>query len=94
MIKILHPRIAALVSAAMVVLTGNVSHGEGMMSKNLKRSRPEVPPVHTARSGSRFVRSIDVLRSIAGRKELTRQLENAPKNGAVKPENSKTPNKS
>jgi hypothetical protein len=81
MIRILHPRIAAVVSAVMVVLTGSVSHGEGTMSKNFKRSRPSVPPVFTTRSGSRYVRSIDVIRSIAGRKELDRQLQNTPANG-------------
>lgn len=80
MIRILHPRIAAVVSAAMVVLTGSVAHGEGTMSKNFKRSRPDVPPVFTTRSGSRYVRSIDVIRSVAGRKELDRQLQNTPKN--------------
>jgi hypothetical protein len=78
--KLFHPKIAALVSAMMVVLTGNVSHGE-TMSKNLSRSRPAVPPVQTTKGGSRYVRPIDVLRSITGRKEIARQLENSPKNG-------------
>jgi hypothetical protein len=79
MIKFLHPRVAALVSAMMVVLTGNVSHGE-TMSKNLSRSRPAVPPVQTTKGGSRYVRPIDVLRSIAGRREIARQLRNSPPN--------------
>lgn len=82
MAKKLHPKIAALVSALLVVLTGNAAHGEGTMSKNFKRSRPDVPPVFTTRSGSRYVRSIDVIRSIAGRKELDRQLQNTPTNGS------------
>ncbi len=50
------------------------------MRKNLKASRPDVPTVFTTRSGSRFVRSIDVIRSKAGRRELSLQLQNQPKN--------------
>lgn len=83
MIGKLHPKFAALVSALMVVLTGNVSYGE-TMSKNLSRSRPAVPPVQTTKGGSRYVRPIDVLRSIAGQREIARQLRNSPQNGAAK----------
>lgn len=82
MIRLLHPKLAALVSAIMVVLTSSVAHGEGTMSKNLSRSRPAVPPVQTTRNGSRYVRPIDVLRSVAGRNEIARQLRNSPQNGA------------
>ncbi len=86
MIRFVHPRVAALVSVFVVVLTGNVANGEGIMSKNINRSRPAVPPVHTTRSGSRYVRSIDVIRSVAGRRELNRQLQNVPKNGTANKE--------
>ena len=91
--RTLDPKIAALVSAVLVVFTGNVVHGEGTMSKNLSRSRPTVPPVYTTRSGSRYVRSIDVIRSVAGRKELDRQVRNAPSNG-VESKATKTADKS
>lgn len=83
MSRFLHPRVAAVLSALMVAVTGSVVRGEDTMSKNVNRTRLAVPPVFTTRNGSRYVRPIDVIRSIAGRKELTRQLENAPKNGDV-----------
>jgi hypothetical protein len=49
------------------------------MKKNLKAGRPDVPPVYTTRSGSRYVRAIDVIRSQAGRRELSLQLQSQPK---------------
>jgi hypothetical protein len=45
------------------------------MSKvSSKVARPAFPHVYTTRSGSRYVRSIEVIRSQAGRQELDRQL--------------------
>jgi hypothetical protein len=45
------------------------------MSSNAKRSRPAVPRVYTSRNGSRYVHSIDVIRSEAGRKEIGLQMQ-------------------
>jgi hypothetical protein len=45
------------------------------MKKNLQSARPDVPQVYTTRSGSRYVRAIDVIRSQAGRRELSLQLK-------------------
>lgn len=78
-VRILHHKIATLISAVLVVFTGGMARGEHVMSKNLKASRPEGPPVYTTRSGSRYVRAIDVIRSVAGRRELSLQLKNQPK---------------
>ena len=77
--RLLHHKIAALISAALVVFGGGTAGGEYLMRKDLKESRPDVPRVYTTRSGSRYVRAIDVIRSKAGRRELTLQLENQPK---------------
>lgn len=73
--RIIHPKLAALLSALMVALTGNVGYGEVIMSKNINRTRPTVAPVLTTRSGSRYVRAIDVIRSVAGRREIAGQLQ-------------------
>jgi hypothetical protein len=56
------------------------------MSSNPKRSRTSVPHVHTTKSGSRFVRSIDVIRSDAGRREISLQMKsgNAVRSSASK----------
>jgi hypothetical protein len=78
-VRVLHHKITALVSAMLVLFGGGIARGENLMRKNLKASRPDVPPVYTTRSGSRFVRSIDVIRSKAGRRELSLQLQNQPK---------------
>lgn len=77
--RVLHHKIAALVSAVLVVFSSGAVHGEYVMKKDLKAARPEVPPVYTTRSGSRYVRAIDVIRSVAGRKELSLQLKSQPK---------------
>ncbi len=80
--RLLHHKIAALVSAVLVIFSGGAARGEYIMKKNLKvNTLQDVPPVYTTRSGSRYVRSIDVLRSKAGRRELSLQLQNQPKNG-------------
>lgn len=67
-----------MVSAVLVTLSGGSARGEQVMKKNLKSLQSDVP-VYTTRSGSRYVRSIDVIRSKAGRKELSLQLQNKPK---------------
>lgn len=77
--RVLHHKIVALVSAVLVAFGGGMVRGEYVMKKNLKASRPEVPPVFTTRSGSRYVRAIDVIRSVAGRRELSLQLKSQPK---------------
>lgn len=75
--RVLHHKIAALISAVLVVFTGSPAHGEHVMSKaSSKAIRPAFPRIQTTRSGSRFVRSIDVIRSVAGRKEIDLQLQN------------------
>ncbi len=78
--RVLHHKIAALVSTVLVVLSGSVVRGDTSMRKNLKALQQDVPPIFTTRSGSRFVRSIDVIRSKAGRREISLQLKNQPKN--------------
>ena len=70
----LHQKIGALMSLVLVVFFGNIATGERFMSNNKKRIRHTVPPVYTTRSGSRYVRSIDVIRSEAGRNEISLQL--------------------
>jgi hypothetical protein len=77
-VRILHHRIAALVSAVLVAFGSGVARGENAMKKSLKSSQPDVP-VYTSRRGSRYVRSVDIIRSKAGRKELSLQLQNKPK---------------
>lgn len=74
--RILHHKVGAILTAVLVLFTGT-ARGENAMKKNLKLARPDVPQVHTTRSGSRFVRAIDVIRSQAGRKELSLQLKSA-----------------
>jgi hypothetical protein len=74
-----HHKMAALISAVLVVFGGGVARGEYVMKKNLKASRPDVPHIYTTRSGSRYVRAIDVIRSANGRRELSLQLKNQPK---------------
>ncbi len=76
---VFHHKIAALVSAVLVAFGGGMARGEHTMRKNLKASRLEGPQVYTTRSGSRYVRAIDVIRSAAGRRELSLQLKNQPK---------------
>lgn len=71
----LHQKIGALLSAVFVFFSGHGVSGARTMSNNSKRSRPAVPRVYTTRSGSRYVRSIDVIRSEAGRKEISLQME-------------------
>ena len=81
--RVLHHKIAALISAVLVALTGNPAQGEHVMSKtSSKAERPAFPRIQTTRSGSRFVRSIDVIRSVAGRKELDLQLQRQPRENA------------
>jgi len=61
------------------MFSGGAARGEHSMKKNLNSSRPDVPPVHTTRSGGRYVRAIDMIRSQAGRRELSLQLKSQPK---------------
>ena len=75
---ILHHKFGAILSAALFMFSG-AARGEHFMKKNLKSARPDVPPVYTTRSGSRYVRAIDVIRSQAGRRELSLQLKSQPK---------------
>lgn len=77
--RFLHHKFAVLVSTVLVALGGGAARGEHLMKKNLKSSQSDVP-VYTSRSGSRYVRAIDVIRSKAGRRELSLQLQNQPKN--------------
>ncbi|MEA2204397.1 MAG: hypothetical protein QOE77_1173 [Blastocatellia bacterium] len=76
--RVLHHRFVAALSTLLVVF-GGAARGEYIMKKNIKSDRPTVPTVYTTRSGSRFVRAIDVIRSEAGRRELSLQLKNQPK---------------
>jgi len=79
-VRVLHHRIAALISAVLVVFTGSSARGDQIMSKsNSKVIRPAFPRIQTTRSGSRYVRSIDMIRSQAGRKEIDLQLKNQPR---------------
>ncbi len=50
-----------------------------MSKSNSKVIRPAFPRIQTTRSGSRYVRSIDMIRSQAGRKEIDLQLKNQPR---------------
>lgn len=78
--RILHHKFAALISGVLVVFTGSTARGEHVMSKSSSKViRPAFPLVRTTRSGSRYVRSIDVIRSKAGRREIDRQLESQPR---------------
>ncbi len=78
--RILHHKIAALISAVLVIFTGSPTRGEPVMSKpSSKAIRPAFPRIRTTRSGSRYVRSIDMIRSQAGRKEIDLQLKNQPR---------------
>jgi hypothetical protein len=77
-VRILHRRIAAILSAVLVVFA--TARGEQVMSKiSSKAIRPAFPRVRTTRSGSRYVRSIDMIRSQAGRKEIDLQLKSQPR---------------
>lgn len=77
--RILHHKFAALISAVLVVFTGSTARGEHVMSKaSSKAIRPAFPRIRTTRSGSRYVRSIDIIRSQAGRKEIDLQLKSQP----------------
>jgi len=79
-VRILHHKFAALFSAVLVVFSGGAARGEHVMSKaSSKAIRPAFPRIRTTRSGSRYVRSIDVIRSKAGRKEIDLQLKNQPR---------------
>lgn len=81
--RILHHKIAALISAVLVAFTGSPARGEHVMSKSsTKASRPAFPRIYTTRSGSRYTRSIDVIRSQAGRREIDLQLKNQPRENA------------
>lgn len=71
----LHQKVGALISVVFVFFSGTAIRGDRTMNNNPKRSRPAVPRVYTTRSGSRYVRSIDVIRSEAGRKEITLQMK-------------------
>ena len=77
--RVIHQKIGALMSAVFVFFSGNVVRGDRFMSSDAKRSRPAVPRVYTTRNGSRYVRSIDVIRSEAGRKEITLQMQSKAK---------------
>ena len=80
--RALHHKIAALMSAVFFFFAGNIAWEGKNMSSNAKRSRPAVPQVYTTRSGSRYVHSIDVIRSDAGRKEISLQMQNGTKRAA------------
>lgn len=71
---------STLETKGAIIFVVYTSRGEQYMRKTLKTSRLTVAPVYTTRSGSRYVRSIDVIRSDAGRRELFLQLKNQPKN--------------
>jgi hypothetical protein len=77
----LHQKIGALMSLVLVVFSGNIATGEKIMGSNNKRIRHTVPPVYTTRSGSRYVRSIDVIRSEAGRNEISLQMRDKKADG-------------
>ena len=78
--RILHHNLAALISAVLVALSGSPARGEQVMSKSSSKAiRPAFPRIRTTRSGSRYVRSIDVIRSQAGRTEIDLQLKNQPR---------------
>jgi len=50
-----------------------------MSKANSKAVRPAFPRIRTTRSGSRYVRSIDIIRSKAGRREIDLQLKYQPR---------------
>jgi len=78
-VRFIHHKFAVLVSTVLVAMSGHGARGEHLMKKSLKSSQSDVP-VYTTRSGSRYVRAIDVIRSKAGRRELSLQLKNQRKN--------------
>jgi hypothetical protein len=70
----LHRKIGAIMSLILVVFSGGVARGGETMStkKNTARSTPRV---YTSKSGRRFARTSDVLRSASARAEIGRYLK-------------------
>jgi hypothetical protein len=69
--RVLHQRIAALLSAALVVFSGNIAHGEKIMSSKNTRSTHKV---YTSKAGRRYARTLDVIYSAPARDEISRQV--------------------
>ena len=67
------PKIVALMSAALVVLSGNVAFGVEIMSSR-KQSNSN-PRVFTSKAGRRYARTVDVICSPSARAEISRQAQ-------------------
>lgn len=80
--RTLHQKIGALMSLVLVVFSGGATRGSETMStkKNTARSTPRV---YTSKSGRRFARTSDVLRSASARAEIDRYIKLSQEGKAV-----------
>jgi hypothetical protein len=71
--RVIHQRFAALISAVLVVFSGNITHGGKVMS--IKKQENSTPRVYTSKSGRRYARTTEVICSASARAEISRNAQ-------------------
>ena len=71
--RLFHQKVSALLSLILVVFSGGAARGDVTM--NTKKNTRSTPRVFTSKSGRRFARTSDVLRSATARAEIDRYLK-------------------